>query len=116
MFTTPAWQGQFAHGSPLVALLDMLPKCKEGYYNKHSLRMLGLLWCAGSDSEKVNIMFRYINPPDQIQGAICNIDKELRLMLRLLVEIATVSTVYAASNSTKEMFTPLYETRLEKII
>lgn len=124
MFTTPAWQGQLEEGSALVRMLDELPHTQidesRGYqialYNKISLHCLGLLWCAGSDAEKVAIFLRLINPPDQIQGAICNADKDLRRLLRLLLHIATISTVTAAANSDKDMFMPRLEMPIEQLI
>ena len=116
MFTTPAWEGQLDDGSALVHVLNKLPLSVDGLYSKISLCVLGLLWCAGSDNEKVAILLRLVNPPHQIQGAICNQDKELRMSVRLLVKIATVSTITAAATAGKDMFMPRMETPIESLI
>lgn len=64
LFITPAWQEDFTqHEDRLLTLLEHLPSSQNNCYDKMSLSMLGLLWCAGDEYTKTLMLLDYVLPP-----------------------------------------------------
>ena len=65
MFTTPAWKGQLSPYGRVTILLDEMPETNEQGYDIEVLTVLALLWCHGSQEEKVSAFLKIVNPSHQ---------------------------------------------------
>ena len=57
--------------------MQMIPDSSYGFYDQISLSLLGLLWCAGDESDKATVFLKLVTPTAHDQGQISVDDKEL---------------------------------------
>lgn len=65
IFRSPAFQGKFEKEHEFYKLLCSLPKCSDDSFNCRTLELLGVSWCTGSPEEKIEALYKVLQPDGQ---------------------------------------------------
>ena len=84
----------------MADLLQSLPNSDIDEIDVMSLRLLGLLWCAGTPLEKAEVFTEVVNPPEELPDGkivqaefIAANDRDFKPMFELLFMLATRFTL-----------------------